>query len=91
MKRALVASAFSLCLGLLIVSAWLVIYPITAFAADGKANCGGGWSVLCPGNGTAVKCDCVDGSGCTATFADGSKRTVNCSDFDGPAMEESAY
>lgn len=88
MKRMLLASLFSICIALLITTAFLLINPFPVFAATGTAKCGPYTNVSCPGNGTAATCSCTDYSGCTATFADGSTRTTNCSDFDGPKMEE---
>lgn len=89
MKRVLLASIFSMCLGLLAASAWLLFNPVSAFAADGKANCGGFKTVSCSSG--AVRCVCEDYVGCTSTFADGSQSVASCKSDDGPAMEESAY
>lgn len=75
------AFASALCLSVVTATAYLLLTPVTAYAATGTAKCGGGWSVVCPGNGTATRCDCTDYSGCTATFADGSTRTNSCDDW----------
>ena len=88
MKKAFLASVFSICLGLIGTSAYLLLSPTTAFAAEGTAKCGGLTSVRCADG--AVRCVCEDGRGCTSYFADGSKSEALCKDAGGPAMEEGA-
>lgn len=80
MRKVLLAPLYTLCLGLVVASAYLLATPV-AKAATGTAKCPGGWAVVCPGNGTASDCDCLDNRGCTATFADGSTRQNNCDDW----------
>lgn len=80
MKKAWLASVFSVCLGLVLASAWLVFNPTSALAAEGTANCGGYTRVRCATG--AVRCVCEDGVGCTSYFADGTKSEAKCKDAD---------
>ena len=88
MKQVFLASVFSLCLVLIAASAYLLLSPTTAFAAEGTAKCGGLTSVRCADG--AIRCVCEDGVGCTSYFANGSKSEASCKDAGGPAMEEGA-
>lgn len=88
MKKAFLASVFSACLGLIGASAWLLLSPATAFAAEGTARCGGFTSVRCADG--AVRCVCEEGVGCTSYFADGTKSEALCKDADGPVPVEGA-
>lgn len=89
MRRVLLGSALSVCACLLAVSLWLAINPRTAAAAEGSANCGGGWKLMCCMDCSNVKkCDCTDGVGCTVTYNDNTTSEKKCSSFGGPAMEE---
>lgn len=88
MKKAFLASMFSVCLGLLAVSAWLLFSPSAVFAAEGTAKCGSITSVRCADG--AVRCVCEDGKGCTSYFADGTWSEAKCKDTGGPATEEGA-
>jgi hypothetical protein len=90
MRKAWKLSALSLCLSLLAASAWVVLNPVSAFAADGKASCGGFTSVRCADG--AVRCVCEDYVGCTSHFANGTTSEAKCKDGNGfVMMEESAY
>jgi hypothetical protein len=50
---------FYLCL--LLAATWLLVKPLTVFAATGSAKCGSGPTVTC----NAFRCDCTDNVGCT--------------------------
>jgi len=60
MKRTLLASAFSVCLCLLIVTTWLLLNPVTASAATCVALCRNADAVSCSG----YKCSAADNFGC---------------------------
>ncbi len=62
MKKLWTASILTVCLGLLVTTAWLLTFPTAAFAATGTADCGNGLIATC----SAYKCNCVDGIGCTS-------------------------
>lgn len=80
-------SALSLCLGLLAASAWVLVNPVPARAAEGSARCGGTKVVTCEAG--ATKCVCEDYKGCTSYFSNNTSKETKCSDsLGGPAMEE---
>ena len=62
MKRWLTATTLSLCLGLVAVTGYLLLFPVSAFAAGGTADCGYGIQVTCTSSYTCV---CETGVGCT--------------------------
>lgn len=80
MRKAWLVSAFTIVLGLLAASGWLIFNPTTAFAADGTARCGGATTVRC--EAAATRCVCEDFVGCTSYFSDGSSSTTKCSNGD---------
>jgi hypothetical protein len=85
MKKAWKVYALTACLGLSVVSTWLVLSPIPVLAAEGTADCGGFTKVRCATN--AVRCVCQDGVGCTSYFADGSTSEAKCKNV-GISMED---
>jgi len=74
------------CLSLSAASAWLILSPVPAFAAEGTAECGGYTRVKCAES--ATRCVCQDGIGCTSYFADGTTSVAKCKDATGIDMEE---
>lgn len=62
MKRWLTATTLSLCLCLVAVTGYLLLFPVSALAAGGTADCGFGLQVLCE---SRYSCVCEDGVGCT--------------------------
>jgi hypothetical protein len=89
MKKACLTFLSSICLCLLVASAWIVFNPTPALAAEGTANCGGFTRVRCADG--ATRCVCEDGVGCTSYFANGSSSQALCKDANGPAPVESAF
>lgn len=76
MRKAWLASAATVFLGLLLTSAWLLLNPASAYAADGSARCGGTKVVHC--EAAATRCVCEDYVGCTSYFANGSTKETKC-------------
>jgi len=68
MKKAAALSSFTLCVGLLGATGWLLVTPITAHAAECSADCGIGGTVSCSGSGACVA---QDGWGCKASNGSG--------------------
>lgn len=76
MRKAWLASAATVLLGLLATSGWLLFNPAAARAADGKARCGGTSTVSC--DAAATRCVCEDYQGCTSYFANGTSKETKC-------------
>ena len=63
-QKAAVLSALSLSLTLTITAAWVLLTPITVYAANCCAKCGPAPDVCCSGTGA---CFATDGWGCRAS------------------------
>ncbi|MDT4954997.1 MAG: hypothetical protein QOJ02_3135 [Acidobacteriota bacterium] len=60
MKKAWLASVFSICFGLVAATTYILTTPTSAFAATGSAKCADGRVITCQASG----CSCEDGWGC---------------------------
>lgn len=60
MKRTLTVSTLSICLSLVVTTAYLLAMPTSAFAAYGEAECEFGEKATCQ----AYVCSCEDNNGC---------------------------
>lgn len=67
MKKLGFATVLSLCLSLVGATAFLLMTPVPAAACSITVSCPGGGSVTC----TGTSCGGSDGSGCSASTADG--------------------
>ena len=76
MGKAWLAAVYALCLGAAAASGWLLFNPPVVSAAGGTATCAGGTVARCSEG--ATRCVCVDYSGCTSYFADGTKSEDKC-------------
>lgn len=63
MKKILTASTLSLCLGLIIITGYILSFPVAALAARGTADCGYGKEVVC---NSTYSCVCENGVGCSS-------------------------
>jgi len=63
-RKAAVLSTVSVSLSLIITAGWVLLTPITVYAASCCANCGIAATVCCSGNGA---CEATDGWGCKAS------------------------
>jgi len=63
-KKAAVLSALSLSLTLIITAGWILLTPISVYAADCCASCGVAPAVCCSGSGA---CQATDRWGCKAS------------------------
>ncbi len=75
-KRRFLASVTIFCFGLIGLSGWLTLNPVTVFAASCSATCSGGRTVSC-GGGNATTCTSLDGRGCTSNRNGGEVKSCN--------------
>ena len=73
MRKSLLTSALTVCIGLVAMTAWVLSNPTPAAAANGAADCGNGLQATC----AAFTCFCVDGEGCTGFDAKWHITSVN--------------
>ncbi len=81
-KRRFLASVTIFCFGLIGLSGWLTLNPITVFAASCTASCPGRSPVRC-GGGNATVCTAIDGSGCTSNRNGAEAKSCNSSEGGG--------
>lgn len=74
MKRAWMVSAFTICVGLIGATSYILLTPTSAFAATGEATCPNGQVVTC----AAYLCACTDGFGCVAQDKEGRQTLKPC-------------
>lgn len=77
MSKALLGSVFSICISLVVATAWILSTPIPSFAAaECTATCAGGYTVTCNG----YSCEAKDGTGCYAEDKMGNGYFKSCLD-----------
>ena len=75
MRKALLSSAFSICISLLVATAWILFTPVPGFAlAECTATCGDGSTVTCSG----YECQARDGDGCVSRNKYGDASIESC-------------
>lgn len=75
-KRKFLAPVMVFCFSLVVLSGWLILNPISVFAASCTAQCPGRASVTCGGNGASV-CTAIDGQGCTSNLGGAQAKTCS--------------
>jgi len=74
MKRAWLTFTLSLCFGLVVATAYVLLLATPVLAATGTATCKNAPSVTC----AAYRCNCSDGIGCLEEDANGNESVTRC-------------